>query len=162
MARKRMKQSEPCPHCGGTSVWSNGSSRGQRRWKCGDCAKGFGSTIGTPMYRLRTKPEEIAQALLVVMRRGSLRAAEEITGHKYETIGDWLLLAGAQADALTAALVKDLELDEVEVDAFWSFVGNAATALQKGQARERGWAAPPCVGQRSRRAIRSGGSGGDA
>jgi hypothetical protein len=27
------------------------------------------------------------------MRRGSLRAAEEITGHKYETIGRWLRLA---------------------------------------------------------------------
>lgn len=26
------------------------------------------------------------------MRRGSLRAAEEITGHKYETIGRWLRL----------------------------------------------------------------------
>jgi hypothetical protein len=114
------------------------------------------------MYRLRTTPERISRALLVVMRRGSLRAAQEITGHKYETVRDWMLLAGAQADALTEALVKDLELDEVEVDAFWSFVGNAVKALQKGQARERGWAAPPCVGQRSRRAIRSRGSGGDA
>jgi hypothetical protein len=114
------------------------------------------------MYRLRTPPDKIAQALLVVMRRGSLRAAEEITGHKYETIRDWLLLAGAQAEALTQELVKDLELDEVEVDAFWSFVGNAVRALQKGQARGRGWAAPPCVGRRSRRAIGSRGSGGDA
>jgi len=155
MARKRTKQSEPCPHCGGTSVWSNGSSRGDRRWKCGDCGKGFGRTIGTPMYRLRNTPDEIARALLVVMRRGSLRAAEEITGHKYETIRDWLLVAGVQAEALTAALVKDLELDEVEVDGFWSFVANAVKALQKGQARGRGWAVPPCVGQRSGLASRS-------
>jgi hypothetical protein len=29
----------------------------------------------------------VARTLLVVMRRGSLSAAEEITGHKYETIG---------------------------------------------------------------------------
>jgi hypothetical protein len=114
------------------------------------------------MYRLRTSEQKIAQALLVLMRRGSLRAAQEITGHKYETIRNWLLLAGAQAQALTQELVKDLELDAVEVDAFWSFVGNAVAALQKGQARDRGWAAPPCVGQQSRRAIRSGGSGGGA
>ncbi|HSU16711.1 hypothetical protein [Longimicrobium sp.] len=114
------------------------------------------------MYRLRTKPDEIAKALLVVMRRGSLRAAEEITRHKYETIREWLLAAGAQAEALTEALVKDLELDEVEVDAFWSFVGNAVTALQRGQVRHRGWAVPPCVGQRSRRGMRSEGSGGGA
>ena len=39
------------------------------------------------MYRLHTSAAEVAQALLGVMRRGSLRAAEEITGHTYETIG---------------------------------------------------------------------------
>jgi hypothetical protein len=47
-------------------------------------------------------PEEVGRVLLVVMRRGSLRAAEEITGHKYETIGRWLRLAAEHAEALTA------------------------------------------------------------
>jgi transposase-like protein len=147
MARKRTKQSEPCPHCGSRSVWSNGSSRGHRRFRCGDCKKSFGKRFATPLYRLRTPVEKIAGALLVVMRRGSLSAAEEITGHKWETIRKWLLRANKQAEAFTQALVKDLELDEVEVDAFWSFVGNAVTALQRGQARQRRWAVPPCAGQ---------------
>ena len=31
------------------------------------------------MYGLKTPAAEVAQALLIVMRRGSLRAAEEIT-----------------------------------------------------------------------------------
>src|SRR4051794_41856463 len=119
MARKRTKQSEPCPHCGGTSVWSNGSSRGERRWKCGDCGKGFGRTIGTPMYRLRNTPDEIARALLVVMRRGSLRAAEEITGHKYETIRDWLLVAGGEGEGLTAGPGEGLGVGEGGGGALW-------------------------------------------
>ena len=74
------------------------------------------------MYRLKTPPAEVAQALLVVLRRGSLLAAEELTGHKYETIGRWLRQAAAHAEVLTAALVHDLRLTEVEVDEFWSFV----------------------------------------
>jgi hypothetical protein len=75
------------------------------------------------MYRLHTSPEEVGRSLLVVMRRGSLRAAEEITGHKYETIGRWLTtLAGEHAEALTEVLVHDLELSELEIDEFWSFV----------------------------------------
>jgi hypothetical protein len=74
------------------------------------------------MYRLKTSPAEVARALLVVLRRGSLLAAEEQTGHKYETIGRWLRGAGAHADALSEALVHDLQLSEVEVDEFWSFV----------------------------------------
>ena len=69
-----------------------------------------------------TSPEEVGRSLLVVMRRGSLRAAEEITGHKYETIGRWLRLAAEHAEALTEVLVHDLKLSTLEVDEFWSFV----------------------------------------
>jgi len=41
----------------------------------------FGPTLGTAIYRLRNSPTEVARTLLVVMRRGSLSAAEEITNH---------------------------------------------------------------------------------
>ena len=74
------------------------------------------------MFRLKTPPAEVAHALLVVLRRGSLLAAAEVTGHKYETISRWLRRAAAHAEALTAALVHDLRLTEDEVDEFWSFV----------------------------------------
>jgi transposase-like protein len=142
MGRKRVEGSEPCPHCGATSVRRNGTNRGRQRWWCRDCGRTFGETFGTPLYGLHTPVAEIVQALMILMRRGSLRAAEEITGHKYETIGDWLLRAHAHAEAITEVLVKDLELDEVEADAFWSFIGNASRALQTGQVRHRGWAWP--------------------
>jgi hypothetical protein len=79
-------------------------------------------TQGTPMYGLKTPAAEVAQALLIVMRRGSLRAAEEITGHKYETISVWLKRAAAHAEALTQVLASDLHLSQVEIDEFWSFV----------------------------------------
>lgn len=95
------------------------------------------------MYRLKTPAAEVARALLVVMRRGSLCAAEEITGHKYETIGEWLRRAGEHAEALTEALVKDLRLTEVEVDAFWSFVKKSAPLLGTAATRRPRWAQPP-------------------
>ena len=142
MGRKRVEGSDPCPHCGGTSVRRNGKNRGRQRWWCRDCGRSFGETFGTPLYGLHTPLTEIVQALLILMRRGSLRAAEEITGHKYETIGGWLLRAHAHAEAISEVLVKELELDEVEADAFWSFVGNASRALRTGQVRHRGWAWP--------------------
>jgi transposase-like protein len=140
MGRKRVQDSEPCRHCGGTSVRRNGLNRGKQRWACRDCEKTFGATLGTALYGVHTPVQEIARTLLIVMRRGSLRAAEEISGHKWETIKGWLLRASAHAEALSETLVKDLELDEVEVDAFWSFVGNAIQALQRGHVRYRGWA----------------------
>lgn len=118
----RQTTRRPCGHCGSTQTVSNGSSHGHRQWSCRACDRSFRATTGTPVAGLQTPVDEIARSLLVVLRRGSLRAAEEITGHKYETIGEWLRRAGEHAEALTEVLVHDLHLTEVEVDEFWSFV----------------------------------------
>lgn len=128
MPRKPSPNNPSCPHCGSTHVIRNGHKGGRQRWRCQACGRSFGPTFGTAMYRLRTPPSEIARSLLVLMRRGSLSAAEEITGHKYETISRWLRIAARQAEAITEALVHDLNLSQVEVDAFWSFVKKRALA----------------------------------
>ena len=137
MARTADSENPPCPHCGGVPTVRKGRTRGQHRWVCRRCRRSFGPTAGTAVYRLKTPVAEVARALLVVFRRGSLLAAEEVTGHKYETIGRWLRQAAAHAEALTEVLVHDLDLTEVEVDEFWSFV------RQKGAVSER--PAPPVL-----------------
>jgi transposase-like protein len=121
----------PNPACEKPHVIRNGSSGGRRRYECRCCGRFFGDTAGTPMYRLHTPAAEVAQALLIVMRRGSLRAAEEITGHKYETIGEWLRRASEQAEALTTVLTQDLHLSTVEIDEFWSFVRKKTGSLTR-------------------------------
>lgn len=122
MGRMRRADNPPCGHCGSPETIGNGSEHGRKRWLCRACGRSFGATTGTPLWGLKTPAAKVARALLVVLRRGSLRAAEEQTGHKYETIGRWLRRAGAHAGALTAALVRDLGLSAVEIDEFWSFV----------------------------------------
>ena len=108
MGRKRVESATACPHCGSTWVRRNGSSRGKARWRCGDCGKSVGATYGTAMYGLHTPVKEVARTLLILMRRGSLRGAEEISGHKWETIRGWALRAHEHAEALTESLAKDL------------------------------------------------------
>jgi hypothetical protein len=54
----------------------------------------------------------------VVLHRGSVRAAEEQTGHSYETIAAWIKRLGEHAEVVTELLVRDLRLSEVEVDEF--------------------------------------------
>ena len=122
--RKEEGSLPPCPNgnCTTPHVVRNGSHRGRQRYCCRSCKTYFGETEGTPMYRLKTPASEVAQALLIVMRRGSLRAAEEITGHKYETISVWLKRAANHAAAITEVLANDLHLSQVEIDEFWSFV----------------------------------------
>src|SRR5258708_28099812 len=104
----------PNPACDKPHVIRNGSSGGRRRYECRGCGRFFGDTAGTPMYRLHTEAREVAQALLIVMRRGSLRPAQEITGHKSETIGEWLRRASQHAEALTTVPMQCLHLSTVE------------------------------------------------
>jgi transposase-like protein len=124
--REKQQQSSlpPCPNpdCRQSPVVRKGSHRGRQRYHCRTCKTYFGETQGTPMYGLKTPAAEVAQALLIVMRRGSLRAAEEITGHTYETISTWLKRAAIPAAAITQVLATDLHLSQVEIDEFWSFV----------------------------------------
>lgn len=130
----------PCPTagCWPSHVVRNGSVDGRRRYHCRACGAWFGATTGTPMHRLRTPAAEIGRALLCVLRRGSFRAAEEVTGHKAETIARWLHRAAAHAEALTAALAHDLGLSEVEIDEFWSFVKKSSARSRRPT--RRGWA----------------------
>jgi transposase-like protein len=114
---------------------------GQQRYRCLGCGAWFGATQGTPLYRLRTPPEEMARALLLVMRRGSLRAAEGATGHNYQTISQWLHLAARPAEALTQVLVHDLHLSPLAVDACWSFVRSRTAPGHRPIRRRMGW--PP-------------------
>jgi transposase-like protein len=132
--KKEQTPLPPCPNpsCRESHVVRNGSHRGRPRYCCRRCKTYFGATQGTPMYGLKTPASELANALLIVMRRGSLRAAEEITGHKYETISVWLKRAATHAEALTEVLASDLHLSQVEIDEFWSFVQK-----KKGQLSSR-------------------------
>ena len=83
--------------------------------------------LRTRAIRSPSDATKVARTLLVVMRCGSLSAAEDITGHKHETIGRWLR-AAQHAQQITEVLVRELHLTVVEVDAFWSFIKKSASS----------------------------------
>ena len=139
MARKPASSNPSCPYCGHEHTVRNGHVQGRQRFRCRGCQRFFGDTTGTPMYRLHTPVAEVARSLLVVMRRGSLSAAEEITGHKYETLGRWLQAAAEHAEAITEVLATELGLTAVEVDAFWSFVQRSIVQLEAKTPHRAGW-----------------------
>src|SRR5437763_14296568 len=136
----------PCPNppCPAPHVVRNGTINGRQRYRCHGCGAWFGETQGTPLYRLRTPPAAIARALLAVLRRGSLRAAEEQTGHKYETISHWLRLAAAHAAAVSAALVRDLGLSTADVDEIWPFVPSKSATAPRPPPRRSATGGPRC------------------
>lgn len=131
MGRPRSSRNPSCARRGAAETVSKGQENGRSRWRCLSCGRSFGQTLGTPLYRLKTDIAEIIRALQVVLHRGRLRAAEEQTGHDYETIASWIKRLGDHAEAITDLLARELHLSEVELDELWSFVG------RKGGARRQ-------------------------
>ena len=74
------------------------------------------------MFHLHTPLSEIVRTFRIVMARGSLRAAEEPTGHNDDTIAVWIKRLGEHAEAGTELLVRDRALSEVAIDEFVRFV----------------------------------------
>lgn len=142
MGRPRNPGNPPCARCGDAETVSKGRENGRPCWRCLACGRSFGQNLGAPLYRLKTGTAAIVRAVKVVLHRGSLRAAEEQTGHNYETIAAWIERLGDHAEAVTELLVRDLALSEVEVDEFWSFVGRKG-APTGGRAGRSSGGRPP-------------------
>src|SRR5262249_20928111 len=118
-----------------------GSQRGRQRSLCRSCQTYFRETQRTPMDALKTPAAEVAQALVIVMRRGSLRAAEEITGHTYETISVWHVSGSGPCRGPDAGVSqRPAPGARVEIDEFWSFV-QEKRAQDQGRTKESAGAA---------------------
>jgi len=140
MGRHRSPDTPPGPRWGSAAVVRNGRTpTGQQRGDCHGCDRGFGPPLGPPRYRRHTPAPAAARGLLVVLRRGSLSAAEELTGHTYDTRGQRPRAAAVHAEALTAARGHALPLSAVAGDAFWSFVPRSAVTLAATTPRRPGW-----------------------
>lgn len=123
-----------CPRCSGRRCTRFGSSSGHRRWRCHECGRTWTETLGTPLFHLHTPLAEIVRSVLIVLRRGSLRAAEEQTGHDYETIAEWIRRLGKHAEAVSEVLVHDLALSEVEMRS----TSSGPSSAGRGQRNQRG------------------------
>lgn len=143
MGRPRDPQNPPGASCGATETVNKGREDGHQRWRYLAGGRSFGQTFGTPLYHLKTDVAEIVRALQVVLLRGSLRAAEDQTGHNYETTAAWLKRIGDHAAAMTDLLAHDLHLSQVELDELWSFVG------QKGGHQTSVGQSDPCSAEGS-------------
>ena len=100
------------------------TKRGHQRYKCKSCRQTFTETKGTLFYRRRTAAAEIIDTLAHIAEGSRIRSLVRTTGHKEETISDWLREAGQHAEALEEVLLGDYRLSRGQIDGLWAYVGN--------------------------------------
>ena len=73
-------------------------------------------------YRLRTPIDKIIQVLRLLssgMGQNAICRQEDVTG---DSVRSWIILASEQVSAFTEHMQRDMHLDQVQIDEFWSFI----------------------------------------
>ena len=100
------------------------TKKGRQRYQCKSCGKTFTETKGTLFYRRRTSEAEIIDTLAHIAEGSRISSLVRTSGHKEDTIGDWIREAGQHAEAIEEVLLSDYQLDRGQIDGLWAYVGN--------------------------------------
>ena len=90
---------------------------------CNCCrSKPFAIRKGTMFFGLRTPIDKIIQVLRLLcsgMGQNAICRQEDVTG---DSIRSWIILASEQVNAFTDYMQRDMHLEQVQIDEFWSFI----------------------------------------
>jgi transposase-like protein len=119
---------------GQRNIIKYGFTRSRRqRYRCETCKKCFIETTGTIFYHRRTPNDEILKALAFIAEGSRISSLTRVTGHKEDTILEWLRAAGKHAEEIDAILLSDYKISRGQIDGLWAFVENKGEkkAIQK-------------------------------
>jgi hypothetical protein len=94
----------------------------EQRYSCTTCRHTFSADKPTFFETVRRPRLMVVEALALVGERNSLRAVARLTHHSPHRMLHWLDLAGQHTAAVSAALIRNLHLTQVQIDALWTFV----------------------------------------
>jgi transposase-like protein len=100
------------------------SKAGHQRYQCTTCRRTFTETKGTLFYRRRASESEILETLAQIAEGSRISSVSRTTGHKEDTILDWLREAAKQVEAIEAVLMADYQVARSQLDGLWAYVGN--------------------------------------
>ncbi len=107
------------------NIRANGYPNGGR-WRqlqCTACGGYFMETTHTIFYGKKTAAETIWQALKALAEGLDIRATARVFAVDPNTIETWLKQAAEHMEAVSAFLIHDLELTQVQVDELWALLG---------------------------------------
>jgi transposase-like protein len=118
---------------------------GRQRYQCQTCGQTFTETKGTLFYRRRTSAEEILKTLAQVAEAQRISSVTRTTGHKEDTVLDWLREAAQQVEAIDDVLMADYQMSRGQLDGLWAYVGNKGEKkVIPKRKRPASSGAPPC------------------
>ena len=121
------------------NICANGHPNGGR-WRqlqCVVCGKHFMETTNTIFYGKKVAAETIWRVLKALAEGLNIRATARVFDLDPNTVERWLGQAAKHMEAVSAYLIHDLELSQVQVDELWALLGRRDDN-EAGEGRQRG------------------------
>ena len=108
--------------------WSS-KQRGIRCLRCATCGRNFSQRAGTPLFRTHLA-EDKALAIAQHLAEGNgMRPTSRLCGVSLNTVLRFARRAGSHAQQFHDQMVQHVEVNQVQADEAWAFVGKKGQAL---------------------------------
>ena len=102
-----------------------GKTRDNRqRYQCKSCKKTFNERKGTMFYNRKTEEKDILECLALLAEGVRISSISRSKGFKEDTILSFLREAVHHAEKVEAVLLNDYEINQVQIDGLWTYVGH--------------------------------------
>jgi IS1 family transposase len=98
-------------------------------FRCQACGTTFTARRDTPLYRLKTASQRVAEVLTALAEGLDVSAATRVFGHRHATITSWLRRAGEHSATLHDHFFQGLHLPHVQLDELRTRLRNRAHVL---------------------------------
>lgn len=116
----------------GKDIIKKGKNKSKhQKYFCNHCKKYFVETKGTPLYKKKLSERKIKQLCKEFVEKKGVRAIERTLNINKNTVCNYLREFAEHAVEMTNYFVKNLNLSDVEIDEFWSFVKKNKKKLTK-------------------------------
>jgi transposase-like protein len=108
--------------------WSS-KARNLRCLRCTTCGHHFSQRAGTPLFGTHLPQEKAVQIAQHLAEGNGMRATARLCGVSLNTVLRFARRAGGHAQEFHEQLVQHVDVNQVQVDEAWAFVGKKRQAL---------------------------------
>lgn len=99
-----------------------GKNKDRELLRCKACGKTFSAERNTAFHQAKIEKEKFCRILECLSQKAGIRGTARIVGVGTNTVLRVIRMAAPHFEAVRAIMVRDLEVTEVQMDEFWSFI----------------------------------------